>query len=169
MKIMLALPFALLSIAPPGGKRQSDASHPRQLLDAYRDLADYLRHAGCEVYCALEECGWSNMDVDLPEVAVERDWRELCGADHLVACPLANGAASGGVHVEIGWATALKKPVTVLAQDSAKLTLSVMVTGLHIAFDATVLYYQHSPKEVRCALRERVTNRGSLRLLDKDS
>ncbi len=79
---------------------------------------------GLEVFCAIEREKWGE-ELMTGEVCTSLDFIGLDNADYVVALP----ANSYGVHVELGWASALKKPMTIIlsASEGAK---SPLIEGL---------------------------------------
>jgi len=99
-----------------------------------------------DVYCALDTYHWKKEGFAAEAVAVETDWAKMQIADHVIACPVIGGFSSLGVHVEIGWATALGRPVTILVHQKT-IDHTVMVVGLenNAAFDVSLIRYDKEP------------------------
>lgn len=71
-----------------------------------------------------------------PEEIVKKNWEKINSCDIIVAYP----QKSRGVHVEVGWASALKKTVVILldsSEDESELVkgLSSIATTILIRFD----------------------------------
>lgn len=76
-------------------------------------LTDLLRSKGYEVHNAHEREHWGRDWYD-PDVCTPLDFQQIRESDILVAMP--GNPPSGGVHIEIGWATALDKRVVLLLE-----------------------------------------------------
>jgi hypothetical protein len=112
MRVFLACPLTAHLRRGADGARTLDAG-VRRLVTA---LEDALRSAGHDVFLAhrLEDFG---ARLRPPEVCTPFDLLEMQHADVVVAVP----RRSFGVHVELGWATALGIPALVLAEDGEEL------------------------------------------------
>lgn len=148
MRIMLCIPTFLLD--------QDDRNvSPDQILVRQRHLASFrvlareLEDDDHEVYCALKLYTWRKSKFFPAKEAVRRDWNEVQEAHHVIACPMVGGDSSQGVHVEVGWATALAKPLTLLLQ-RPRTRHTVLITGLRAqtGFKVRNVYYQDDPSEV---------------------
>ena len=115
-------------------------------LASFIGLVRLLEDNTHDVYCALRCYHWKYSGLATPENAVKRDWEEVQKADHIIACPIVGDSSSQGVHVEVGWATALKKPLSILIHRPQP-KYSVMITGLkkHRDFDVKYFYYNTDP------------------------
>jgi nucleoside 2-deoxyribosyltransferase len=116
VRIFLAAPFT--QYLEPGEGRIVPA-----LCEALRAVAELLRARGFDVFLAHEREQWGG-DVYAPERCTPLDWAELRRADVVVAFP----RKSGGVHVELGWASALSKPIVIVLEPAGG--DSPLVTGL---------------------------------------
>jgi len=147
MKVMLCLPTFLTQVSPDRENNRTIVMR-RSHITSFQKIIQSLEATGHKVYSALRLYEWENGNFASPRDAVQTDWHEVNEADHVVACPVIGGQASKGVHLEIGWATALKKPVTVLVH-GARTEQTVMVTGLRGVSDFAVrlLFYQEDPLE----------------------
>ncbi len=83
-----------------------------------------------------------------PDECTPLDYEGILSADCVVAIP--GFPASGGVHVEIGWASALGKRLILLLETSGR--YSNLVEGLEGIRKATCIRYR-GPEEYRTALR----------------
>ena len=66
-----------------------------------------------------------------PEVCTPLDYKLIQDSDLIIAIP--GHPASGGVHVELGWASSLKKKIMILLEDGKE--YSNLVTGLNTITD----------------------------------
>ncbi len=111
MRVFLAAPFTDRIEADTG-----------RVPDSYRQwiesLATILRGLGHDVVCAHERENWG-AKLDPPEVALRLDWEEIERCDLLVA--YVGEPPSPGVQMEIGFASAYRKPVILLSNSRASL------------------------------------------------
>ncbi|MFJ6674831.1 nucleoside 2-deoxyribosyltransferase [Actinosynnema sp. NPDC091369] len=89
-----------------------------------------LERDGHEVHNAHRREGWGAAFLT-PEECTRLDFEEISASDVFVAFP--GAPASPGTHVEIGWASALGKPVVLLLEDGAE--YAFLVRGLHTVAD----------------------------------
>lgn len=93
----------------------------------YEALISGLEGAGCHVDNAHRRESWGAAFLS-PEECTRRDFEEIAASDVVVAFP--GSPPSPGTHVEIGWASALGKPlVLLLEQDTA--AYAFLIQGLH--------------------------------------
>ncbi|MFE9747044.1 nucleoside 2-deoxyribosyltransferase [Saccharothrix saharensis] len=93
-----------------------------------------LERDGHEVHNAHRREGWGAAFLT-PEECTRLDFEEISASDVFVAFP--GAPASPGTHVEIGWASALGKPVVLLLEDGAE--YAFLVRGLHTVADVVFL------------------------------
>ena len=117
-KIFLAAPFH--NYVGGEGVRMK-----QEKIELIERVLDYLRSKGYEVHNAHEREEWGK-DWYSPDVCTPLDFQQIRESDILIAMP--GNPPSGGVHIEIGWATALDKRV-ILLLDGNK-TYSNLVVGL---------------------------------------
>lgn len=143
-KVFLAIPSAL---AMPSRDESREIKREQYVAD-FKQLALELRNQGYRVQCALEDCKWGNSGFDSPVKAIEDDWIHIKKCHHVIGCPTFLHEASGGVHIEIGWALAFRKPLTLLAAGN-EYSHSLLVSGLAgiPRFNAKILYFRDRPKE----------------------
>lgn len=156
MKIMLCIPTFILDHNPSFNDLEEITCRKIHLA-SFRSLVNLLEEEDShEVYCALKNYNWRYSGFATPEKAVSTDWEEALKADHIIACPIIGESSSKGVHVEVGWATALGRHTSILIhQHHSK--QSVMITGLSTNSDFKVkyFYYQNDPStEIFAELRE---------------
>jgi len=105
-------------------------------------LIDYFEQAGCKVYNAHRREAWGK-EFLTADVCTKLDFDEIAAADIWVGYP--GPPVSPGTHVEIGWASATRKPMVVLLEKDAR--HSFLVTGL--ASFANVAYVEFTePSEI---------------------
>jgi nucleoside 2-deoxyribosyltransferase len=132
-------------------------------IEDFKKLAKQLTDNGFEVCCALDVCSWDrgSFKTALESVSMAWDWMQDC--TQVIACPSFNHAASGGVHVEIGWATALGLPLTVITKGLVY-DNSALVRGLvdMERFNCAIFSYRKRPREVFDEVLKRVSTLPSL-------
>lgn len=92
----------------------------------YERLIAYFEKGGATVLNAHREEGWGTAMVSAGE-CTERDLRWMRQCDLFVAFP--GAPCSPGTHVEIGWASALGRPMVLVLEPSAD--YAALVTGLY--------------------------------------
>lgn len=100
-------------------------------------LLEYFDAAGCTVYNAHRREAWGKAFLTAPE-CVLRDYNEIAESDLFIAFP--GDPASPGTHIEIGWASALRKPTVLLLAEGGHYTF--LVTGLHTVANLEIVTYQ---------------------------
>lgn len=93
-----------------------------------------LEAAGNTVYNAHRRESWGAEFLS-PEECTRLDFEEISASDVFVAFP--GSPASPGTHIEIGWASALGKPVVLLLEEGAE--YAFLVRGLHTVGNVTSL------------------------------
>ncbi len=120
MRVFLAAPFAAF-FGPLATVADADAADLRSVLVT---LEEALQSAGHSVFLAhrrenFGETMWP------AEMCTPFDLMEMLRADAVVAIP----GESYGVHVELGWASAQRKPVILLLEEGQRMT-TPLVPGL---------------------------------------
>ncbi|MGW1293036.1 hypothetical protein [Streptomyces sp. NPDC002533] len=118
LRVFLAAPFVQF-IDPADGVVQP---HWRQRLSALRGA---LLDAGHAVFNAHHNEGWGEWGLP-PQECVPSDFRAMQCADLVLAYP--GTPPSTGVALELGWASALRKPVALLLDPNT--TYSPMISAL---------------------------------------
>ena len=103
MKAFLAAPFA----GAMNGKRLN-----KHFEHTLRSALRELRAAGYEVHSAHEDEEWGEEWMEAKD-CTPRDFDLVKQSDLVVA--ILNSSVSGGVHIELGWASAAGKPMIVFA------------------------------------------------------
>jgi nucleoside 2-deoxyribosyltransferase len=93
-----------------------------------------LEAAGYHVHNAHRRESWGAKFMT-PEECTKLDFEQISASDVFVAFP--GSPASPGTHIEIGWASALGKPVVLLLEDGAE--YAFLVRGLHTVGNVTAL------------------------------
>ena len=114
-----------------------------EIKDEYKDffniLTDSLEKMGCEYYLAIKRENWGK-DHKGPEECTKSDFEGVKSSDFLVVIPgsdISKGI-SGGVHVELGWASSLNKKMHILIEDNYQ--YSPVLLGLNIL--APTIYHK---------------------------
>jgi nucleoside 2-deoxyribosyltransferase len=133
-KVFLAGPFKSLVNAETGSM---DDEHKR----VFVDLIAFFEDRGYAIHNAHKREAWGERFM-APEECTRVDFEEISSCDHFVALP--GHPASPGTHVEIGWASALGKPLTLLLEQDKE--YAFLVRGLHAVADVRVVRFA-SPSE----------------------
>lgn len=145
MKAFVAAPFAGLMKG-----HQIDKSFASIL----RAVIQQLRSVGFQTLNAHEQENWGE-SWTTPEISTVRDQKQIAAADLIVAIP--GPPFSGGVHIELGWASAMGKPILVLL--SRKTEYSQLVLGLPEVSHAHLIYYDQI-SEILCKLQDFLCGNG---------
>lgn len=132
-RIFLAGPFKALVDAGTGAMRAADRAR-------FETLIERLERDGHQVHNAHRREGWGAAFLT-PEECTRLDFEEIAGCDVFIAFP--GVPASPGTHVEIGWASALGKPVILLLEQGRE--YAFLVRGLYTV--AAVEYVTFAPDE----------------------
>lgn len=132
MRIFLAFPFTDL-IEPTSGKLSPST------VGFLREVIQALEREGHSVFSAHVREVWGAKLMS-PTEATYADLEEIQAADLVVAFP-GSQPLSGGVHVELGWASSFGKPIVLfLAKDQA---YSPLVLGLPAIARTSIVRYEH--------------------------
>ncbi|WP_306747963.1 nucleoside 2-deoxyribosyltransferase [Saccharothrix yanglingensis] len=125
--VFVAGPFFKLVDPETGAMRPQDR-------ERFELLIGYFEDSGCEVHNAHRRERWGEAFLE-PDDFTKLDHDEIAASDVLVAVP--GPPASLGTHIELGWASALGKPIVLLLEKDEDYAL--MVYGLrHITRTAIV-------------------------------
>ncbi|MFF0452882.1 nucleoside 2-deoxyribosyltransferase [Nocardia africana] len=125
--VFVAGPFFKLVDPETGAMRAEDR-------ERFETLIGYFEDSGCRVHNAHRREHWGEAFLE-PDDFTRLDHNEIAAADLLVAVP--GPPASLGTHIELGWASALRKPILLLLERGEDYAL--MVYGLrHITRTAIV-------------------------------
>jgi nucleoside 2-deoxyribosyltransferase len=103
MRVFIAYPLAKLISSKTG---MMEENH----INLIKEMKVYLNSLGHEVFTAHEREKWGK-EFNKDDCA-SLDFAEMKKADMLVAFP----ETSGGVHVELGWASAMEKPIIIFLE-----------------------------------------------------
>jgi len=133
MRIFIAYPFT--------GKLTVKGTLPDEYIKELVTLKNGLQKAGHTVILAHERENWGK-SIFPPEKCTKLDFEEIKKADVLIAYP--GNPPSGGVHIELGWASALQKKIILIQKDSEN--YSPLITGLSAIADVKMLKIQPNCK-----------------------
>lgn len=120
MKIFLAGPFKAL--VDPVASRMPEAA-----VAMFEPLIHHFEALGWQVHSAHRREGWGREFMS-PDECTKIDFEEIRACDRFVAYP--GSPASPGTHVELGWASALGKDITLLLQEGVD--YAFLVRGLPV-------------------------------------
>lgn len=100
----------------------------------YEALIGHLERRGYTVYNAHRREGWG-ADFLEPDECTRLDFEEIRRADLFIALP--GAPPSPGTHIEIGWASALDKPIMLLLEEGQP--YAFLVRGLHAVARVTTV------------------------------
>lgn len=149
-RLFLAGPFKALVDKETGSIPDSDRIR-------FESLIDRLERDGYQVHNAHRREGWGAAFLT-PEECTWLDFEEISGCDVFVAFP--GAPASPGTHIEIGWASVLRKPIVLLLEKGQE--YAFLIQGLHTIADVhylTVSAGEDITERVAAAVRA-VENRG---------
>ncbi|HYH02612.1 MAG TPA: nucleoside 2-deoxyribosyltransferase [Bacillota bacterium] len=130
-KIFLAGPFKGL-VNPNTGTM--DECEKEKLLN----LIFFFEDKGFVVHNAHKREAWGKAFM-APEQCTEIDFREIASCDFLVGFP--GSPPSPGTHIEIGWASALNKPIILLLEEGKE--YAFLIQGLHTVTSVTYISFRN--------------------------
>ncbi|MCZ0756138.1 nucleoside 2-deoxyribosyltransferase [Anoxybacillus sp. J5B_2022] len=120
MRIFFAYPFTKLLNSSTGIIDEGNTNFILNAVNKLEEMGNSVFSAQCR-----EKFGKELMD---PDTATKLDFEEMKNADLVIAFP-GQFPISGGVHVELGWASALGKPIIAFLHKDEMYT--PMIQGLH--------------------------------------
>ncbi|MEF3113421.1 nucleoside 2-deoxyribosyltransferase [Streptomyces chrestomyceticus] len=108
----------------------------------FHRLIEHFEQRGATVYNAHRREAWGAEFLTATE-ATKRDYLEISRSDLFIAFP--GVPASAGTHVEIGWASALRKPMVLMLEKEQKHTF--LVTGLENQANVEFIWFA-DPAEI---------------------
>lgn len=129
MKIFIAFPFTAVIDKENGVVNKKTKS----FLNKFRNM---LIKQNFDVFLAHYREKWG-LNLMLPDICTPLDLKEMKEADLVIAFP----DVSGGVHIELGWASILNKPIILMLDD--KLDYSPLVLGLNKITDTSIIYFDN--------------------------
>lgn len=92
----------------------------------FATIITYFEQKGWMVHSAHRRESWGK-EMMTPEQCTRIDYDEIDQCDYLVAFP--GSPASPGTHIELGWASALQKPIVLVLEKERE--YAFLVRGLH--------------------------------------
>lgn len=128
--VFLGGPFKSLVSAETGVMRAADQAR-------FESLINFFEQRGLRVFNAHRRESWGREFLK-PEDCTRLDFEEIQSSDVFVAFP--GAPPSPGTHVELGWASAMRKPVILLLEEGRE--YAFLVRGLHTVTNVTSIYYK---------------------------
>ncbi|MCF2858486.1 nucleoside 2-deoxyribosyltransferase [Pseudoalteromonas sp. SMS1] len=91
----------------------------------FSDIIDHFEQQNWSVHCAHKRESWGR-EFMTPAQCTKIDYDEIAKCDYFVAFP--GAPASPGTHIELGWASAMKKPMILLLEEGEE--YAYLVQGL---------------------------------------
>ena len=130
MNIFLAFPFTQLI------DKKSNRLNTKTV-KFLEDLRNQLIDNGHTVFLAHYREKWGK-ELMTPEECTADDYREMIKADIVIAFP--GFPISGGVHIELGWASALKKSILIFLEKDKE--YSPLLTALYTISNTHIYQYE---------------------------
>lgn len=129
MKVFISCPFTGLC-----DEKKYEVKN--QYKSFFNKLVEMIESKGCEYYLAIKRENWG-IEHKGPEECTKSDYEGVKTSDILIVIPGNNisKGISGGVHVELGWASAMKKKLHLLIEDNFQ--YSPVLMGLGILTDTS--------------------------------
>lgn len=128
MKVFLAMPYSQLC--------DENYEVKPKYKSFFTKLTEELKKINCEYFLAHEREKWGKTYSSAEESTVI-DFETIKNVD--LVCVIPGVPNSGGVHVEIGWASANKKTLKIFLKKNYP--YSPMVTGIHTLTSTDYIYY----------------------------
>jgi nucleoside 2-deoxyribosyltransferase len=103
----------------------------------FNNLIRFFESKGYVVHNAHKRESWGE-NFMAPEECTKIDYDEIANCDYFVAFP--GFPASPGTHIEIGWASALKKNIFLLLESGKE--YAFLIRGLYNVVPVNYIYYQ---------------------------
>lgn len=129
MKVFLAMPYSQLCDEKYEVKKEYKGF--------FTKLTNEIRKIKCDYFLAHEREKWGKKYTSAEESTVI-DYTTIKEVD--LVCVIPGVPNSGGVHVEIGWASANKKNMIIFLKKDYP--YSPMVTGIHALTNTKYVYYE---------------------------
>ena len=128
----------------------------RELRTTIEELIDFFNSISWNVLNAHTREQWGAAFLQ-PNESTRLDYDQITSADLVVALP--GDPPSPGTHIEIGWATALCRPLTIITE-SVVYNTSALLRGMAELrqFRCQIFRYQERPREVFDGVLERVSD-----------
>lgn len=134
MKVFLAMPYSKLC--------DDNYIVKKEYKEFFVSLTNELKKINCDYFLAHEREKWGKTYCsDMESTAI--DFETIKNVD--LVCAIPGVPNSGGVHVELGWASANKIPLKIFLKKGY--SYSPMVTGIHCLTKTDYIYYQNDYSE----------------------
>lgn len=143
MKVFLAIPYSQLC-----DNKKYELKGEYRIF--FEKLIKEFKKINCDYFLAHEREAWGK-EYASAEESTKIDFETIKTAD--LVCIIPGIPASGGVHVEIGWASANKRKLRIFFEKDK--FYSPMVTGINCLTDTKYYYYE---KEYSDELIELIMN-----------
>lgn len=130
MKVFFAIPYSQLCDEKYEVKKEY-----RIFLER---LINETKKLGCDYFLAHEREDWGKK-YSSAEESTQIDFNTIKSSD--LICIIPGVPNSGGVHVEVGWASANKKKIRIFLKKDYH--YSPMITGIHKLTDTKYYYYDN--------------------------
>ncbi|TFV30112.1 hypothetical protein E4K10_46205 [Streptomyces sp. T1317-0309] len=100
-------------------------------------LIEHFEQQGIQVYNAHRREAWGK-EVMAPAECTALDQKEIENADVFIAIP--GIPPSPGTHIEMGWASAIGKPIVLLMDEGKEEEYGFLVRGLHAVATVEFVY-----------------------------
>lgn len=134
MKVFLAMPYSQLC--------DEKYEIKTEYKDFFTKLTEELKKINCDYFLAHEREKWGKT-YSSAEESTTIDFDTIKKVD--LVCVIPGVPNSGGVHVEIGWASASKKSLKIFLKNDYP--YSPMVTGIHCLTQTDYIYYNNDYSE----------------------
>ena len=128
MKVFLAMPYSQLC--------NENYEVKKEYKDFFVKLTSELKKINCEYFLAHERENWGKQYSSAKESTMI-DFETIKNVD--LVCIIPGVPNSGGVHVEIGWASANQKNLKIFLKKDYH--YSPMVTGIYCLTNTDYIYY----------------------------
>lgn len=130
MKVFLAMPYTQLC------DKKTNILFPKYQ-EFFEKLISKLEDIGCEYFLAHKRENWGkNYSSDVESTKI--DFETIKSSD--LVCIIPGVPHSGGVHVEIGWASANNRKLKIFLKENYP--YSPMVTGIKCLTNTEFFYYE---------------------------
>lgn len=129
MKVFLAMPYTQLC-----NKKTNEVK--QEYRKFFEKLTSEIKNLGCEYFLAHEREKWGKNYCSAEE-STKIDYETIKNSD--LVCIIPGVPHSGGVHVEIGWASANGRKLRIFLKNN--FPYSPMVTGIGCLTETKYFYY----------------------------
>ncbi|ELH7813084.1 hypothetical protein Q9F35_004942 [Vibrio harveyi] len=137
-KMFLAGPFKALVSKETQIMSEADIAQ-------FSDIINHFEQQNWSVHCAHKRESWGR-EFMTPAQCTKIDYDEITKCDYFVAFP--GAPASPGTHIELGWASAMKKPIVLLLEEDEEYAYLVQGLG-EISTVKTLRYNKEQGVDVK--------------------